>query len=43
MSASIKALLFLGGLSFYGVGFSQHAKTIELEGVELKVFDLSAS
>lgn len=43
MSASIKALLFLGGLSFYGVGFSQHAKTIELEGVELNVFDLSAA
>lgn len=43
MSASIKALLFLGGLSFYGIGLSQYANTIALEGVELEVFDLSAA
>lgn len=43
MSAPIKALLFIGGLSFYGIVFSQQSNTIELDGVELKVFDLSAA
>lgn len=43
MSAPIKALLLIGGLSFYGIASSQESNTIELEGVELKVFDLSAA
>lgn len=43
MSAPMKALLLIGGLSFYGIASSQQSNTIELEGVELKVFDLAAA